>query len=173
MEYTVRTEYKQCKRVSIRVSREGEVILVVPYGTPLAEANAFLESKRGWIERALAKEKERRENRAHSGVERTTEELVALLDGYVKKWSKEMGVRPSSWRLSDMQSKWGVCNSANRELRFSTMLLTRSDECVEYVVIHELAHLKHPNHSKSFYSLVGRFCPDYREREDRLKGYIS
>ena len=61
-----------------------------------------------------------------------------------------------------MTSRWGSCQSKTRVLTFNLMLAYKPQECVEYVIIHELAHIVHPNHSKDFWNLVAQYCPDYR-----------
>ena len=67
-----------------------------------------------------------------------------------------------------MRSRWGSCTAARREIRLNAALVTAPPECVEYVCLHELAHLKARGHGKDFYRVLGRICPDHRELKKRL-----
>jgi len=75
---------------------------------------------------------------------------------------------PPRVMLSSANSRWGSCNS-RREVRFSWRLVKAPAPLVDYVVCHELAHLRHMNHSRDFWSEVGRLCPDYRRLREALE----
>ncbi len=70
--------------------------------------------------------------------------------------------------LSSANSRWGSCNS-RREVRLSWRLVKAPPALVDYVVCHELAHLRHMNHSRDFWAEVERLCPDYRRLRDELE----
>ncbi|HQZ44811.1 MAG TPA: SprT family zinc-dependent metalloprotease [Usitatibacteraceae bacterium] len=70
--------------------------------------------------------------------------------------------------LSSALSRWGSCNS-RREVRLSWRLVKARPALVDYVVCHELAHLRHMNHSREFWAEVGRLCPDYKRLRDELE----
>jgi len=70
--------------------------------------------------------------------------------------------------LSSAASRWGSCNS-RREVRLAWRLLKARAELIDYVVCHELAHLRHMNHSREFWSEVERLCPDWRRLRDELE----
>ena len=76
-------------------------------------------------------------------------------------FSKLHGLAPPRVYLSSANSRWGSCNS-RREVRFSWRLVKARPALIDYVVCHELAHLRHMNHSDSFWQEVERMCPDYR-----------
>jgi predicted metal-dependent hydrolase len=81
-------------------------------------------------------------------------------------FSRLAGLAPPRVILSSANSRWGSCNS-RREVRLSWRLVKAPPALVDYVVCHELAHLRHMNHSREFWSEVERLCPDYRRlRED-------
>lgn len=71
-------------------------------------------------------------------------------------------------RLKQNQSNWGSCSS-NRNLNFSTRLLFAPNDVINYVIVHELAHLKELNHSAKFWKIVANVMPDYKEKEHWLK----
>ena len=75
---------------------------------------------------------------------------------------------PPRVMLSSANSRWGSCNS-RREVRLAWRLVKARPALVDYVVCHELAHLRHMNHSREFWAEVGRLCPDYRQLRDELE----
>jgi len=68
-----------------------------------------------------------------------------------------------------MKSKWGVCNRLSKTITLNTHLIEHRIEVIDYVIIHELAHLVHFNHSKSFWNLVAKYCPNYKLLRKELK----
>ena len=70
----------------------------------------------------------------------------------------------SLFRVRKMRSKWGVCNTKTKELKFSLFLVFQPLENIDYVVLHEIAHLYRAAHDKKFYSFIGKFMPDYKSK---------
>ena len=89
------------------------------------------------------------------------------LGGRVASLAAAAGLAPPRFLLSSAMSRWGSCNS-RREVRLAWRLLKAPAELVDYVVCHELAHLRHMNHSPAFWAEVARQCPDYRSLRERL-----
>ncbi|MCL1835215.1 MAG: M48 family metallopeptidase [Oscillospiraceae bacterium] len=79
----------------------------------------------------------------------------------------KMHVSPTSVKINGAKKRWGSC-STNRSVNFSWHLVMADDDVIDYVVVHELAHLKEMNHSEQFWSIVGSMLPDYAERKARL-----
>jgi predicted metal-dependent hydrolase len=75
---------------------------------------------------------------------------------------------PPRVMLSSANSRWGSCNS-RREVRLAWRLVKARPALVDYVVCHELAHLRHMNHSRDFWAEVGRLCPDFKRLRDELE----
>jgi len=98
----------------------------------------------------------------------TIEEIIPAL---VEKYSKLMNLNPTSIKYRKNKRTWGSCNYKNA-LSFNTQLCKFPIEISEYVVIHELAHIKHKNHSKKFWDLVEVYCPDYKQRETLFKSLL-
>lgn len=94
------------------------------------------------------------------------------LTGRVAVYSSQMDVAPTAVKISGAKSRWGSCSSKKR-INFSWRLMLASDDAIDYVVVHELAHLTHMNHSKSFWAIVEAVLPDYRKRKARLKEAIK
>jgi predicted metal-dependent hydrolase len=87
------------------------------------------------------------------------------------KWQPLMGVRVERFFVQRMKTKWGSCNHKARTIRLNTELAKKPPECLEYIVVHELAHLLEPTHNARFVALMERFMPKgefYREVLNRL-----
>jgi len=83
-------------------------------------------------------------------------------------FSTQMGVTASSVKINSAKKRWGSCSS-QKSLNFSWRLIMAEDRVIDYVTVHELAHLKEMNHSSRFWALVEAILPDYRERKVKLK----
>lgn len=99
--------------------------------------------------------------------------LKQLLEELVPRWEELTGLRCSGWSISRMRSRWGVCAPATGKLRFSICLSQLPAEEIEYVVLHELAHLKHPNHGKGFWDLVYSYMPEAQYIRGRLENKMD
>ena len=94
--------------------------------------------------------------------------LAEKLSALVAHWTAAMGEAPVHWDIRRMKSRWGSCTARSRALRFNLHLVRVPERCIEYVVVHELAHLKVQNHSAAFWERVGEFLPGWRERRSEL-----
>lgn len=96
------------------------------------------------------------------------EKIEEIIPPLVDKYSKLMNLYPTSIKYRKNKRTWGSCNYKNG-LNFNTQLCKFPIEIAEYVVIHELAHIKHKNHSKKFWDLVEVYCPNYKQTEALFK----
>lgn len=71
-------------------------------------------------------------------------------------------------KVRKMVSRWGSCNASKHLLTFNTKLSEYSEECIKYVVYHEFCHFVYPNHSKNFYLLLSRYCPEWKKYREIL-----
>ena len=169
MEYTLIRSRR--KTLAIEITREAKLVVRAPLRCSKAQIERFLTEKQGWIESHLAKMEAR--NRAHP--EPTAEEEAALrqqakrvLPQLVEKWAAVMAVEPAGITSTGARTRFGSCSPKNR-LCFSWRLMQYPEEAVDYVVVHELAHIRHHNHSPAFYGLVEQYMPDYRRRRALLR----
>lgn len=88
-------------------------------------------------------------------VKRAAQPLIA-------KWEPRLGVKASRLFVQRMKTKWGSCNPATRSIRLNTELAKKPRECLEYLVVHELAHLLEPTHNARFVALMDRFMPKWQ-----------
>ena len=163
----------------MRIAKNGDVHVSAPIGLSKKQVVAFIEQHQDWIDEARKKTYERQKQRAdfYNQLPLTTQaqrieawtKLKALLEPMVEKYSKEMGVSPSTVSCKPMISRWGRCNVKTRAVCFSTYLLLLPEWCVEHVVVHELCHLLEPSHNARFHALMDKYFPRWREahRETR------
>lgn len=84
--------------------------------------------------------------------------------------SKQTGLIPTKIKISKAKKRWGSCSGKN-SINLSCYLTKLPHEVIEYVIIHELCHITHKNHSKAFWSEVAKHCPDYRQRVTLLREF--
>ena len=98
-------------------------------------------------------------------------EIEKILLQKVDEYSKKMNLFPTSISYRKNKRTWGSCNYKNG-LNFNILLMKFPIEVMEYVIIHELSHIKHKNHSKDFWNLVSFYCPNYKEVEKSFKKFL-
>ncbi len=72
-------------------------------------------------------------------------------------------------KIRKMKTRWGVCHKAKKTITLNSELINYSDEVIKYVIIHELCHMVHLNHSEKFWHLVSKYCPDYKKQKKILR----
>lgn len=96
------------------------------------------------------------------------DQLQPILEYLISKWQPILRVKLSTWQIRYMTSRWGSCRKSTATATFNTELAKEPLSCIEYVVVHELAHLIEANHSERFYRILSENLPQYRELEKRL-----
>lgn len=89
------------------------------------------------------------------------------LTGKILAFAKQMNIMPAAVKINGAKTRWGSC-SAKKSINFSWRLIMADDEVIDYVVVHELAHLTEMNHSTRFWAIVESILPDYKERQKKL-----
>mgnify|MGYP000047820164 FL=1 len=87
---------------------------------------------------------------------------------YLPKWEKTTGLYCSSWQSKYMTTKWGTCNPTSKKIWLNLQLAKKPIECLEYVILHELAHLKVHNHGPEFTAILDQYMPYWRDHRRRL-----
>lgn len=159
------------RTVALEVTREGRVLVRAPLRMPQGEIERFVVSHAAWLEKAQAKVAARQA--AHSPL--TEQETAALrqragevLPGRVAHYAAIMGVTPTSVKITSARTRFGSCSGKNG-ICFSLYLMQYPEEAIDYVVVHELAHIRHHDHSPAFYAEVAKVLPDHKERMKLLK----
>ncbi|WP_370981350.1 M48 family metallopeptidase [Agaribacterium sp. ZY112] len=96
-------------------------------------------------------------------------QLIELTETLSPLWQEKIGVEVLAFSYRKMRSRWGSCNINKQKVTLNTELVKYGQDCVEYVLVHELIHLLERYHNKRFYSFMDRFLPDWRLQEQKLK----
>jgi predicted metal-dependent hydrolase len=98
--------------------------------------------------------------------------MIVKAEELIKKrtveYSNLIGVNYNTIRIKDTKTRWGSCSS-KRNLNFNFRILMAPEQVMDYIIVHELCHLKHMNHSKEFWNAVAQYMPDYEKQKEWLK----
>lgn len=174
-------ERKQVKNINLRVRPEGSVKVSASPRVDESQIDDFVLSKAEFILKALERFKS-----AETTERQFQEELVKAKSGQESLLADPAifteildevypafipyGIARPKLRIRTMKSCWGSCLVNKGIITLNRKLLMKHRECIEYVVVHELCHFIHPNHSKEFYKFMEQFMPDWKERKGRLNG---
>ena len=168
-----RVERSQRKTVALKIAPDGSLIVLVPLRYPAKEIEKLVEQHATWIERhsAMVIKRTAREQALAGSPEqiealyRSAQQVIPVR---VAHFAQQMGVMPTGIRITSASKRFGSC-SAKNSLCFSYRIMMYPPEAIDYVVVHELAHIRHHDHSAAFYAFVESILPDYRQREAVLK----
>ena len=96
------------------------------------------------------------------------ENAKKLFPQFMEKWLKILDEHVEKVSIKPMKTRWGSCNYVKKYINLNTELIKRTPFEIEYVVLHELTHLKYPNHGKGFYNYIERYMPNYKIAEKML-----
>lgn len=157
--------------IAIQIREDGSVRVRSPHGVTRTQVERFLEEKRDWIKRHQ-EQVLRAQRNSPAITEEERREGIALakerIPVRVAYFAKIMGVTYGRITIREQKTRWGSC-SEKGNLNFNWQLILMSEDVMDYVIVHELAHRIEMNHSRAFWSVVERVLPDYRERRRRLK----
>ena len=158
------------KTVSLQITPAGAVLVRCPKRYPVREIEKFVESKRSWIEKHLEKIENRKELPAFTEAELRdlADRAAKTLPARVRYFAALVGVSYGRITIRSQRTRWGSC-SAKGNLNFNCLLMLCPEEVRDYVVVHELCHRRHMDHSKEFWQEVEHFCPQYRTCRKWLK----
>lgn len=205
--------YSSRKHISLKIDREGRLIVHAPLHTSKREILDAVEHHIKWIEKTRKKILEKREQQRKRFVEgekflflgkeyplkivKSLKEPIEFQNAFflseaysqqgivvfewwyknkareilisrVKELARKHGFKPRKIKITSGKTRFGSC-TANGHINLSWRLVLAPLEVIDYVIIHELAHLKEHNHSKKFWTLVEKFIPDYKARRKWLK----
>ena len=164
------------KTLALQVRPDGSVLVRAPLRTSMREIQRFLDQHADWVEKQQRRMQERAE--AAAGVPRLSEEELKALAKEARKdltarteaFAALMGVSYGRIAIRHQKSKWGSCSSAGN-LNYNCLLMLAPEAVRDYVVVHELCHRRHMNHSPAFWAEVGRVLPDYKSARKWLREY--
>lgn len=167
--YPLRLLRSKRKTLSLEVRPGLEVLVRAPLRLPLRDIAAFVYSRRGWIGVHWNKAPGPRAPEYSQAEEKALRKKAKLdIPPLLTRYCALLGVSYTRLTITGARTRFGSCN-AKGGLSFSFRLLAYPKEAVEYVVLHEAAHLRQLNHSKAFYRLLDTHMPDHRSRAAQLK----
>lgn len=98
--------------------------------------------------------------------------LTEQVEKYLPKWERITGLRSSGWQSKFMTTRWGTCNTQSRKIWLNLQLAKQPIRCLEYVIVHELAHLKVKNHGPDFEAILDRYMLDWRTVKKQLNAKL-
>lgn len=165
---------KRTQRISIMIFPAGKIVIKVPIGYVEKRLHDFLSSKADWIVRQHALMEKKVPGLKIGGGKRHyaehKEEARSVIVTRVIELNKQYGFSYKSISIKNQASRWGSC-SRTGNLNFNYRLLFVEPELRDYVIIHELCHLKEHNHAPKFWALVAEGDPQYRLHRKALKRY--
>ena len=106
------------------------------------------------------------ENKLDEKIKNIASNEISLI---MNKYSKITGLYPNKVTVKKFKRIWGNCSS-KKEIKINQNIIRYGKDEIEYVCLHEIAHLKYMNHKKEFWNFINKYMPDYKERANRLKG---
>ena len=170
------------RTISIEITPDAQVIVRAPRYASVRDINNFIGEKADWIDKHVKKMQERRRLEQEREKDNPKQELspqeIKLLTTRAKRiipqrvryYADLMGVTYERITIRKQKSRWGSCSSKGN-LNFNCLLMKTPEEIIDYVVVHELCHLKEMNHSDRFWAEVEKVLPDYRDRRRWLKDH--
>jgi len=157
------------KTLAIYIRPGGLVEVRAPMRCAVREIDRFLASKEKWIIEKQALVLARAEPQEDPALEAQCRRLAKeVLPGKVAHYAALMGVQPARIKITGAKTRWGSC-SAKGNLNFSWRVMLADDDAIDYVVVHELAHLMEMNHSPRFWAIVAQYYPDYQSACIKLR----
>lgn len=158
------------KTMSLSVDNELNAVVRAPFFVTDKAVEDFVNVNKDWLERAVqSKEQQlKRYDLSQEEINRLVNLANEVIPDKVEFYSSMMNLKPTGVKITKAKTRFGSCSPKN-SLCFSCFLMTYPHEAVDYVVVHELAHIKHRNHSKEFYQLIEQYLPDYKKRMSLLR----
>jgi len=167
----VRSDRTTCQ---IQVKADGSIVVRVPRRMSNRDIERFVSEREEWIEKALEKVRIARENTRNSEplsyeeIEALADKALVYIPERVKYFAPLVGVEYGRITVRNQKTRWGSC-SGKGNLNFNCLLMLTPPDVIDYVVVHELCHLKEMNHSSAFWAEVERVLPDYKQNRLWLK----
>lgn len=161
----------RARRMRLTVHCDGSVVITTPYGFYEALAERFIREKADWLISKIAAYKNiapvvRRGRADYLKNKEAARELIEERAGY---FAEKLGLEYNRISIRNQKTCWGSC-SRRKNLNFNYKILFLSEKAQDYIIVHELCHLKEFNHSKKFWALVAGLAPGYKEIRKELRG---
>ena len=167
-QYTIpyRIERGKVKHIYLKI-KEDILVVKAPYYVTEKQIIQILLKKEHWIIKTMESIKHRKKEE-EAITQEEIQELEKRVSPMIERYLQQTNLSPKQWKIKDIKYAWGSCSS-KKNITLNAKLAKKSDTIIEYVVLHELCHLKYMNHSKEFWNLIEVYMPDYKTRRKELK----
>lgn len=159
------------RTLALEVTADCRVVVRAPLRTGRGRIDEFVSAHTDWIQRHLERQRVRQALHPEPSEEERLELIRRAREILPKKaaaYGAVMGLHPAGITITGAKKRFGSCSGTNR-ICFSWRLMQYPEEAVDYVVVHELAHIRHKDHSRAFYDCVAQVLPDWKARRELLK----
>lgn len=163
--------FSKRKTIALEI-KDGTVLVRAPKNASKELIAGFVEKNKKWIEKRLQKSKKQADiinSLSKEDIKHLKTLAKDILTKKVEFYESLMGVKAEKITITSARRRFGSCNAKN-EICFSFYLMLYPNEAINYVVVHELAHIKHHNHSKEFHQFLQKFYPNEKTAKKLLSG---
>lgn len=167
--YTL-TKSRRAKNIRVSVDPHGQIKLTLPWYVPQIMGKRFLQNNAAWIQKTLSDVESRPKPKTYSKQELTEMKIKTrnLVRDRIQHFNAFYQLEYHRLTIRNQKTRWGSCSS-NKTLSFNCKLCLLPPALIDYVVVHEICHLKHMDHSVKFWSLVERQIPNHRSLRRQLR----
>lgn len=163
----IKVIYSNRKTISFKID-DGVLTIRAPYGLSAERIDYYLKKHRRWIDAHMLDKRQHVNELTDAEISALKAEAQDYFSLVTDKFSEIMGLKYGRIRITSAKKRFGSC-SAKGNICYSYRLMLYPERAREYVVVHELAHLVHMDHSPAFHRLVESVLPDHKERRKLLK----
>lgn len=173
-EYNVEVRRSKRKSAAIKITADMQIVVFVPLYVSDNEIEKMVISKSKWIDEHMLKvqstidERSKLEKITFEQVKELADQAVEYIPNRVKYYAEKENFVYNKITIKNLVSRWGSC-STKGNLNFNCLLMLMPDYVIDYIVVHELCHLREMNHSEKFWAEVEKIMPDYQRAELWLK----
>lgn len=173
-EYNVEVRRSKRKSAAIKITADMQIVVFVPLYVSDNEIERMVISKSKWIDEHMLKvqstidERSKLEKITFEQIKELTDQAVEYIPKRVKYYAEKENFVYNKITIKNLVSRWGSC-STKGNLNFNCLLMLTPDYVIDYIVVHELCHLREMNHSEKFWAEVEKIMPDYQRAELWLK----
>lgn len=173
-EYNVEVRRSKRKSTAIKITADMQIVVFVPLYVSDNEIERMVISKSKWIDEHMLKvqstidERSKLEKITFEQIKELADQAVEYIPKRVKYYAEKENFVYNKITIKNLVSRWGSC-STKGNLNFNCLLMLTPDYVIDYIVVHELCHLREMNHSEKFWAEVEKIMPDYQRAELWLK----
>lgn len=174
VEYVLK-ESQRAKRLRLAIYCDGSFVVTMPRGFSLMKMEEFILQKAGWVLKKLGIMRKRSRNlvfvkRSKRDYLKLKNQALKVAEEKIEKFNKVYGFKFNQIAIKNQKTRWGSC-SKKGNLNYNYKIALLPDKLADYIIVHELCHLRQFNHSRGFWELVEKSIPNYREIRRKIREY--